>query len=508
MQKIAAIDVGSNALRLVVGALDDDWNVAPLETIRVPVRLGSDVFKNGTSNALQEMTIQQTVDAFIQFRKIMDDFGVSRLRAVATSAVREAPNSEILIDRIARATGIDLEVIDGEEEARLVHLAVKAAMDLGKKRAVLVDIGGGSVELTVTIEGEIISTNSLSLGTVRLLQRLSGEEVARSPRKFGLLLRESTESARKRIEKLIGGEKFDLYIGTGGNVEEIGRLGQALFQRDGDRSVTVKELDKLIDQLERLTLQERIQQFNLRPDRADVILPALLVLRLVADIAGVDEMLIPYVGLKNGILLELAGAMAQKKQLPDRYQVWESAMRIGRKYQFDEAHASAISRLAGRIFDQTMNIHLLDGEERLILEIGALLHDSGHFISTVDHDKHGYYILKANHVIGLSERQQIMVASLVLFHRKGIPYQDESVSPVLSHKDRLVVTKLCAILRLADAMDTSHTQRVDDAVLSQVDSAWHIRLAGKEDLTLEKWSVLKRRALFQDIFGVSLEVDD
>ncbi len=327
-------------------------------------------------------------------------------------------------------------------------------------------------------------------------------------RDFGLLLREYTESARRRIEQEVGGEKFEVCVGTGGNVEEIGRLRQKFLMRDNDRFVTVDELDKLIDQLDGMSIQERIQRLNMRPDRADVILPASLVLRLVADIAGVKEILIPYVGLKNGVLLEMARSMAQENQLPNRYQVWESAMRIGRKYQFDLDHASSISKLAGRLFDQAMKIHLLDGEERLILEIGALLHDSGHFINTVDHDKHGYYILKANHIIGLSERQQEMVASLVLFHRKGIPYRDEAISPTLSQKDRLIVTKLCAFLRLADAMDASHTQRVTDATLSQVNSAWHIRLVGKGDLTLEKWSVLKRRTLFQDIFGVSLDVED
>jgi exopolyphosphatase / guanosine-5'-triphosphate,3'-diphosphate pyrophosphatase len=505
VQKIAAIDAGSNALRLVVANLDDTWQVELLENIRNPVRLGQDIFSN---NIFEESTIQQTVDAFIQFRRIIDDFGVSRLRAVATSAVREAQNGEILIDRIARASGINLEVISGEDEANLIQLAVSNVLDLGEKRAVLVDIGGGSVEVTVTKGKNIISTNSLNLGTVRLLQRLNGEGGEQSQRRFILLLREYTESARRRIEQLIGKEKFDMCVGTGGNVEEIGELRQKLLTRDSDRFVTVDELDELIEMLDRLSVQERIQQLNMRPDRADVILPASLVLRLVADIAGVKEVIIPYVGLKNGVLLEMARSMAQEMKLPNRFQVWESAMRIGRKYQFDFDHASRISKLAARLFDQAVKIHLLNGEERLILEIGALLHDSGHFINTVDHDKHGYYILKANHIIGLSERQQEMVASLVLFHRKGIPYRDEGISPTLSQKDRLIVTKLCAFLRLADAMDASHTQRVIDAILNQVNSAWHIRLVGKEDLTLEKWSVMKRRNLFQDIFGVSLEVED
>ena len=501
MQKIAAIDAGSNALRLIVANLDDNWQVEPVENIRIPVRLGEDVF---TSSILQETTLQQAVEAFNQFHRIINDFGVSKLRAVATSAVREAQNREILVDRIARNSGIELEVIRGEEEARLVHIAVTNALDLGDKRAMLVDIGGGSVEITITKGGNILSTSSYNLGTVRLLQRLNEEDYSLYPRTFGLLLREYTDAARRRIEQEIGSEKVDICVGTGGNVEEIGELRQKLFMRDSDRLVTVTELYDLVDQLERMSLKERIEKLGLRPDRADVILPASIVLKMITNIAGVDEVLIPNVGLKNGLLLD----MAQEMNLPDRKQVWDSAVRIGQKYQFQKDHAACVSRLAASLFDQTLDLHCLDGEERLILEIGALLHDIGHFINTVDHDQHGYYLLKANHILGLSDRQQEMVATLVQFHRKGSPYRDGTASPNLSQKDRLTVIKLCALLRLADGLDASHTQRVNDAILVQSKTGWCLHLNGSDDLTLEKWSVLKRRALFQEIFGTVLEIEE
>jgi exopolyphosphatase/guanosine-5'-triphosphate,3'-diphosphate pyrophosphatase len=505
MQKIAAIDTGSNALRLVVANLDETWRVEPVESVRIPVRLGQDVF---TNSVLGEATIQQTVDAFTQFRRITDDFGVSRMRAVATSAVREAQNSEILIDRIARVSGINLEVISGEEEARLVHIAVANAMDLDDKRAVLVDIGGGSVEVTITKGGNILSTNSYNLGTVRLLQRLHWDNGALSTRTFSLLLHEYTEASRHRMEKDIGTEKVDMCIATGGNVEEIGKLRQKLFKRDNDRSVTMAELIELIERLSWMDDRERIQKLNLRPDRADVILPAAVVLHLVASIAGVKEIAIPNVGVKNGILLDMSRNMAQELHLPDRNQVWESAVRIGEKYHFDMEHASFVSKLAGQFFDQSRALHLLEEEQRLTLEIGALLHDIGHFINTVDHDQHGYYLLKANHIIGLSEHQQDMVACIVMFHRKGFPYEDKSIPLALSQKDRLTLTKLCALLRLADALDASHIQKINKATLNPQKTCWSLKLEGSSDLTLEKWSVLKRRTLFQEIFGSPLEIEE
>lgn len=502
MQKIAAIDVGSNALRLVVADLDDRWHVQPVENIRMPVRLGEDAFSN---NFFREQTIQQAVEAFTQFSRIINDFGVSKVRAVATSAVRETLNSNVLVDRIFLASGIELEVISGEEEARLVYLAAADAVDLSGKRAMLVDIGGGSVEITLTKDGNILSASSHNLGTVRMLQRFHAEGLASQPQQFGLLLREYTDAGRRRIEQAMGNAKVDIMVGTGGNVEEIGELRRKVFKRDSNRSVTVEELNDLVTLLERMSVKQRINRLGLRPDRADVILPAAVVLKMVSEIAGVSEILIPNVGLKNGLLLDLAHNMAEEKHLPDHNQAWGSAVRLGQKYQFNLEHALFVSRLATGLFDQTQDLHQLNGEERLVLEIGALLHDIGHFINTVDHDQHGYYLLRANHIIGLSERQQEMVACLVQFHRKGVPYHDNTNTSILSQKDRLVVTKLCAFLRLADALDASHTQRVTNATLIRDRSGWVLNLEGSDDLTLEKWSVLKRRALFQEIFGVTLE---
>lgn len=505
MQKIAAIDAGSNALRLVVGELDDDWQVHPIQNIRIPVRLGEDAF---TNNFFREQTMQQAVDAFLQFRRIIDDFGVSKIRAVSTSAMRETINSDILVDRILRSSGIELEVISGEEEARLVYVAVADAVDISEKRAMLIDIGGGSVEVTITQEGSILTAKTHPLGTVRLLQRLRENTVPSRPDSFGRLLREYTEAARRRIGQEVGSMAVDVCIGTGGNVEAIGELRQKIFKRDSDRVVTAKELDELVTLLEGMNVRERTRRFGLRPDRADVILPAAIVLKMITGIAGVDQVLIPNVGLKNGLLLDLSRNMAQAMVLPDRNQVYGSAVRIGQKYQFNEEHAYYVARLATSLFDQAAKLHQLNGEERLVLEVGTLLHDIGHFVNTVNHDQHGDYLLKANHIIGLSERQQEMVACLVQFHRKGVPYRDIPITSTLTQKDRLTVTKLCAFLRLADGLDGSHTQRVTEAVFTETRSGWLLRLKGNEDLTLEKWSAVKRKALFEEIFGVALDVEE
>jgi exopolyphosphatase/guanosine-5'-triphosphate,3'-diphosphate pyrophosphatase len=503
MQRIAAIDAGSNAIRLVVATLSANRKVEVLENIRVPVRLGQDVF---TNEFLEERTIQQAVNAFTQFQHVIEDMGVSWVRAVGTSALREAKNRDILIDRIFHSSGIELKVINGEEEARLVHLAVSEAIDLAEKRAVLVDIGGGSVEITVVDGDRIQRTDSYNMGTVRLLQRLGGDEKAGTTRNFSLLVREYAEAARHRIKQEIGESAVDLCIGTGGNVEEIGKLRQRFFTTGSDQMVTTQELETLIDRLVGMSYRERMRKFNMRPDRADVIMPAAIVLHRIALEIGIAEIQIPKVGLKNGILADMAQHMTDEYRFPYHDQAWASAIRLGEKYQFDAKHAELVAKLAGQFFDQTQEITRADGEGRLILELGALLHDIGHFISTVDHDRHGYYLLTANHILGLSERQQEMVACLVRFHRKAYPFQDCWTTDLI-HRDRLTVAKMSALHRMADALDSSHTQRVTGVEFGRTKNGWKVHIQGKGDLTLEKWAFSRRSTLFEELFGARIEID-
>ena len=323
---------------------------------------------------------------------------------------------------------------------------------------------------------------------------------------FHKLVREYAEAARHRIDREIGSKKIDICIGTGGNIEEMGSLRQKLFKRDSDRVITLEELDKLVETLSRMKVEERIRKFKLKPDRADVILPASIVLQMIAHEAKIKEVAIPNVGLKDGVLWDMAYRIQESTRVSPREQVWTSALRLGEKYQFDVEHAKQVAHHAGRLFDQSCVLHTLDEENKLLLEIGALLHDIGHFINTVDHNKHGYYILKASPLIGLSEAEQNIVANIMLYHRKSTPSIEDDCFRALTPKDRLVVIKLSALMRLADGLDVSHMRRVKDVQLEQQKNIWKLKLQGDGDLLLERWALEKRQKLFQDVFGVKLEV--
>jgi exopolyphosphatase/guanosine-5'-triphosphate,3'-diphosphate pyrophosphatase len=494
------MDVGSNALRLIVGEVDSDRRLDVVESVREPVRLGQDVFTKG---AIAEETMERAIKAFVKFRKLMEKHEVTRSRNVATSATREAFNRDIFIDRVAQESGINLAVISAEEESRLIHLAVAEKINLKNKLAMLIDIGGGSVEITLAEGDTIQCTESYKMGTVRLLHIL--EEKKRGARVFNQMVREYVDATHQRIKKEIGDRKIDLCIATGGNVESLGDLRKELFDKNSNAKVTADELDRLVKQLQGLTFEERIERLGLRSDRADVIIPASIVLQKIVEQAGVDEVLIPNVGLKDGLLLD----MIQDDQTSLHHdQVIASAMQMGRKYAFDEQHAVTVAKWAMHLFDETRSLHNLGSEYRMLVEVAALLHDIGTFVNISDHHKHTYYLLMAAPLVGLSESQMAIVANVARYHRKSPPKPEHEPYRVLSSKERVVVSKLAAILRLADALDHEHAGKVSGLSVEYKKPDLVLTLRGKDELLLEKWALSKKATMFEEVFNLKVSVEE
>ena len=297
---IAAIDAGSNGIRLIVGAIDAAGTVTESVSIREAVRLGADAFGAG---ALSETTIRAATDAFGRFADTMAAHGVKRYRAVATSATREATNGEALVERIRDATGIKLEIIDGLEEARLAFVGVSATIDLSGTNALMLDIGGGSLEVAAAIDGRAVGAESLPIGPVRLLERLKRERGGETdvPR----YLEAYAGAVRHLIAAEFRGGPIDVCIGTGGNVVRMAELRiDALGKAEGG-VVEPTDLDALIPTLLSMTPAERTARYGMRPDRADVIVPAMMLMRMAIAEAGVDRVLVPGTGLKEGLLREV-----------------------------------------------------------------------------------------------------------------------------------------------------------------------------------------------------------
>lgn len=297
---ISAIDIGSNAMRMIVGEVHDQ-QLFIVKKWRAPVRLGKDVFKSGV---ISPQTIEKATDSFKQFAKINKRYGVRECRVVATSAVREASNRDQFTSLVLKKSGFRIEVIDGIEEARLIHTAVQREVDLSKKRLLLIDVGGGSVEITFSENGMMSATQSFPMGTVRLLQNLAHRQL--NEKSLKVILGEFIAPLSHYLESHVGHAPVELAVGTGGNLDCMGRLKVQLLHRSPPTLVSLTELVEIGDQLESYTIKERVEKLDLRPDRADVIVPAVLLVKTILRQAGVEKLLIPGVGLRDGLLWSLA----------------------------------------------------------------------------------------------------------------------------------------------------------------------------------------------------------
>ncbi|MBN8548412.1 MAG: Ppx/GppA family phosphatase [Deltaproteobacteria bacterium] len=501
MTSLAAIDVGSNAIRMAIGSVDSNNNLLVTEDYREAVRLGEDVFKGGF---ISEEAMRRAEAAFVRFRNIIKTQGVKKVRAVGTSALREARNRDLFLKRILDTSGIRISIISGEEEARLVYAAVAQKFNFRRKLALLVDIGGGSVEILLVRDGDIIVSDSVKMGTVRLLNILG--ERKRGQKIFYRLIRAYADGLRRQLRKELRHRKIDLCIGTGGNIEAFGDLRSLLLKKNDRTIVNTRELDEIVSRLESLSYEERISKLDLRPDRADVIIPASIMIQELMNQADIKELNIPRVGLKDGILLDMLPDSDRHSPEKHQRQVLAFARELGRKFSFDEEHGLTVSRFAVALFDQTKELHKLPVENRLLLEVAALLHDIGQCININGHHKHSYYLLKAAPFVGLNDREKGIVAVTARYHRKAPPKMDHAEFASLMPEDREIVTKLAAILRLADALDSEHASRVSAFRLTRRKAKITFSLRGNGDLLLERWALASKASLFEETFRCKISV--
>ncbi|HED14047.1 MAG TPA: Ppx/GppA family phosphatase [Gammaproteobacteria bacterium] len=497
----AVVDTGSNAIRLHLCGLDAAGELNLVQYRREAVRLGQDAF---TLGHLTESTMQRTVEAFKSFRTIIDRYPVRVIRATATSALRDAHNANDLVAKVLHATGIEIEVITGAEEARLIHTAIRQHLPkLDNMTVLLIDIGGGSVEVTLSDHGDIIALKSFKMGTVRLLELFRS---APGDQEFTSLLKEYTEAMQQQIRNEISGIEISCCVGTGGNIESLGELGVSLLGNPSTRSISYNDIKKLGKILGDLRLDERIEQLQLRPDRADVIIPAVQVLKSVMKLARPADLIIPDTGLADGILVELLHERGLDSVALERQAMaWANA--LARKFHADMAHAKQVRWLVSVLFTQTKKLHRLDNRYKLLLEIAALTHESGMAILPTGHHKHAFYLLSASPMIGLSNNEKMLVASVVRYHRKRFPDSEHDPFKQLSSSAQACAFTMIVLLRLAIALDKERKGHVHKVRLATSKNGWYLDAQGEGDLLLEAWAARKQAIWFEQVMSTSLTIE-
>jgi exopolyphosphatase/guanosine-5'-triphosphate,3'-diphosphate pyrophosphatase len=498
--RVACVDMGSNAIRFLAAEFQSETEYEVLSAERAPVRLGHGVYLSGR---LEASAMDGAVEALKRFRKEMSAHGIEHYRAVATSAVRESSNRDGFVARILDESGLHLEIISGSEEARLVHLAVAKRIPLGNRTWLLVDLGGGSVEVSLVDQNGTYWSESHTMGSVRLLEELT--EAGADPGRFRRLLAEYISVLK--VPAMPEGDTVAGYVATGGNIETLAKLGGFPDEMSVSH-LPVATLRTIIEQLARLSYRERVDGLGLREDRADVILPAAMVYERLADLCGADEIQVPHVGIKEGVLYDLVNRLVRHRDHEDRQEreVLAGALTVGRRYHFDQDHALQVSKLSLRLFDQLRPLHGLGAADRKILQAAAMLHDIGQFVSFKGHHKHSLYLISHTELPNFSHREMQLVANVARYHRKAHPADHHHFFVALDDNEQVRVTRLAALLRVADALDREHVQRVTDLTAKVGEEELVLWIDGTAGLLLEGWSLKKKANLFTKVFDRKVQL--
>lgn len=503
--RLAAIDIGTNSIRCIVVEVDKQGKFKVLDDEKATVRLGEGIARD---NAISPAAWQRAMDALARMKKIVDGYGVIGVEAVATSAVRMAVNGDAFVSAVADTVGLAISIISGEEEAELATLSALHNFDMAGKRYAMVDIGGGSVEVVTALGNHIEGVYSLELGAVVLTEKL----IAADPVRKGdyLKLRRHVRKALKSLkaECIEGAPPVQCLIGSGGTMTSIAAMSVAMRKEEYGSvhgyEVLRSEVVHLLAMLLRKDLKGRKSIAGLNPDRADIIVAGVTVVDELMQFFGVNLLKINERGLREGLVLK---ALRKHNLLPAerKPRTWrESVLEFARSCHYDEEHSVQVLKLALGVFDAVASPFAFSETERQMLEAAALLHDVGYLISYSGHHKHTYHLVRHADLFGFTPRERELIAHIARYHRKALPKKKHESFARLSPQDKIIVSRLGGILRLADGLDRRRNSVVSALECSLSPTTFMVRLEGRDDVSVELFGGKIKGDLFEAAFGRKL----
>jgi exopolyphosphatase / guanosine-5'-triphosphate,3'-diphosphate pyrophosphatase len=498
--KLATIDVGSNSIHLLVADVDDAGTIVPIDRERDMVRLGASALTRG---AIGEAAGQVARRSFRRLVDLARNLGAERIVATGTSALREARNRDEFVERALRETGVHIEILSGEEEARLVAIAVNHAVKLGTARGLVIDVGGGSTEFAITRSSEPLLLRSVKLGALRLTQSCvrSDPPSSRDVDRLEERIRDGLAHTRRAVRRI----GFDRAVGTSGTALALARLAERTSNGTA-AAIELPSLRALREKLGSLTVEEVRQLPGVNPKRADILFAGAFLVERILELFEIQKLETCDWGLREGVLLHLlrgtlVGEVAERRTLRRR-----SVLGLARRCQYDAVHSRQVAHLAKKLFDATATLHNLDASHKEILEHAAVLHDIGYFVSEIDHHKHTQYLVIHSELAGFTRNEVAMIANVARYHRKSLPRDRHLGFAALDLEEREVVRKLGALLRLADALDRSHACAIADLELSVGRRLAELRVRTRGAIELERLAVRRKSDFFEDVFGLGVRL--
>ncbi len=500
-RRLAAIDIGSNSIRLLVAEAQPDGTYRILDDEKRTTRLARGLARE---TRLHDDAVAESLEALGRMKAIAEGYGVERIDAIATSAVREASNREEFLTAVRERLGLAIEVISGIEEGELSFASAARHFDLRGINAAVVDLGGGSAEVIFAAKGVVEAIHSLPIGAVRLTDAL----VRSDP-----LDDEDFRRLKKRVKKCfvegVGEHDFipHVMIGAGGTFVALANISMRrrgkLFPSTGGYEMDRGEVRHILDHLRALPLRARRAVPGLHADRADIIVAGLVVVERLMKRLRVNRLLINDQGVRDGLLLRLLGQVFPAREEGDPL---AGVRQFAAACSSDQTHPEHVTALARQLFEQLQGPLHLSADERVLLEAAGLLHEVGYLINYERHHHHSYHLILHGNLRGLSPRQRELVANLARYHRGPMPKLKHDNFARLSPADRLTVRRLCPLLRLAGALDRTHTQAVRGVQCDYRPGEVVLTVLAEQKPEVDLWSAEEEGQAFADVFDVKLKL--
>jgi exopolyphosphatase/guanosine-5'-triphosphate,3'-diphosphate pyrophosphatase len=499
--RLAAIDIGTNSIHMIVVRVRPDLSFEVIDREKDMVRLGAGGLDG---RSITPTAMAAALQTLAKFKRLADSHKVDEIVAAATSATREADNGGDFIAEVDRLTGIRIKVISGTEEARLIHLAAGYGVDIGGSTGVVIDIGGGSVEVTIGTARQMTLGKSFKVGVIRLTERfvksdpLSGRDERRLVKHLNREMGTYLDQVAQR--------GYDRVIGTSGTILSLGALAaekDVPVEELRNQRVGAKALHRLRKKLTSLTLEERLGVPGLDPRRADLSVAGSVLLDTIVRRLNADEFTLCDLALREGLVLDYIHRNSARIRKVERYPDVRrrSVIELGERCGYWPEHAAQVARLALAIFDQTRSVHGLGDRERDWLEFGALLHDVGVHISYERHNRHSYYLIKNGDLRGFDPQEIEMIALIARYHRQATPKKSHGGYGDLKGSKRRAVKALSAMVRLAEGLDRSHSQALAGIDLYPRADDYLARLRTAGDAELEVWAAHRHVAPLERVLG-------
>jgi exopolyphosphatase/guanosine-5'-triphosphate,3'-diphosphate pyrophosphatase len=475
-----------------------------LERLQRAVHLGQDTFRAGR---IKGPTMRAAVLILREFQNVLKTYNVDLVRVVATSAVREAANMDTFLDRVLMATALEVNVISSSEESRLTVAAVRheaGKAQLAKRSSLIVEVGGGNTLINILRKGQIAASQNLAIGSIRLQEMLSTS--TESADRAAEMIRHQVAGMVSTMQRLLRLGQVRAFYAVGGDARwAADRVGKPTNVTNL-RSVSAGDLDKLVNKSRHYTADKLAGMYGLPFIDAETLVPALLVYQVLLHSTGADKMLVSNVSMRDGLLLDLAQLATGAKEKSIYADVIRSALSVARKYRVDLKHALHTRDVSAFLFDKLLSEHLLDKRYRLLLEVAAILHEIGTFVSSRAHHKHSYYLITNSEIPGLTQEELQLAANVARYYRRSRPKPTHIEYMSLPRDKRIIVNKLAAILRVANALDISRTQQLRNIECSIGNVDINITVATTADLSLEERTLAMQGDLFEDIYGLQVRL--